>query len=337
VTTPNLPEDMPNKAETIAIMLAVYNGEGFLEQQLESIVLQDHQDWSLYVRDDGSHDESLAIVDKLSKKDRRVHALADKKGNLGARDNFVSLMETMGRSSYQYIAFSDQDDVWQHKKLAIQLDAMRKMEHQFPGEALLVHSDMGVVDASLDMISSSFMDYQGIHHEDKQALQVLLVQNFSTGCTMLVNRKLLDIALPVPEEALMHDWWLALCAAVFGSIGFIDEPLLKYRQHGNNEVGAKHLSDFLNPMTGAWKQRWLDGQKNLFQSMKQAEALAERIRERDPHNSNLALVEDYAALQGVSGFQRIKKIEQLGIHAQSKTRHLLLLSRLLLSPSTNHG
>jgi len=321
----------------VCVVLAVYNGQHFIEQQLDSICSQKYQDWDLFIRDDASRDASLSIVENFAKKNSHVDIIEDLEGNLGAKKSFVSLLESKQLESYSYVAFSDQDDVWMQDKLLRQLEEMYKLEGAFPNTPLLVYSDMEVVDASLDMISSSFMDYQGIHHEDKQALQVLLTQNFSTGCTMLVNRKLLDIALPMPDDVLMHDWWLALCAAVFGSIGFIDEPLLKYRQHGNNEVGAKHLSDFLNPRTGAWKQRWLDGQKNLFQSMKQAEALAERIRERDPHNLNLALVEDYAALQNLSGVQRIKKIKLLGIHAQSKTRQLLLLSRLLLSPSSNHG
>jgi len=165
----------------------------------------------------------------------------------------------------------------------------------------------------------------------------LLTQNFVTGCTVLVNRRLLDIALPIPEEALMHDWWLALCAAVFGHIGFVDKPLVKYRQHGNNEVGAKHFGDFLNPMTGKWKNRWYEGRENLFQSMKQAQALADRIREHDPDNPNLALVEEYASLYGMSPVKRIQRLHDLGVHAQSGVRQMLLLSRLLLTPRDYNG
>ncbi len=320
----------PDDPYAIGIVLAVYNGEDFLAQQLESIVLQSHQAWRLYARDDGSHDDSSAIAEKLSKKDQRVHVLTDAKGNLGARGNFALLMERMELGPYQYIAFSDQDDVWRHDKLAIQLDVMHKMEHQFPGAALLVHSDMAVVDASLNMIDPSFMDYQGIRHEE-DAVPVLLAQNFVTGCAALVNRRLLDIALPLPTGALMHDGWLALCAAIFGHIGYIDKPLVQYRQHGNNEVGAKHLSDFLNPFAGKWKQCWLNGRENLFQSMKQAEALASRIHEHDPENENLKLIESYASLQNMPPLKRIRKLHHLGVHTQSKARQILLFSRLLLT------
>jgi len=327
--------DLKNR-KTVGIVLAVYNGEYFLVQQLESIALQDYQGWDLYARDDDSNDDSQAIVKKHSEKEGRFHVLMNGKGNMGARDNFALLINMKELTSYGYVAFSDQDDVWQNNKLSVQLDAMRKMEEEFPESALLIHSDMAVVDASLMMIAPSFLAYQGIKHEKIYPLKVLLAQNFVTGCTVMVNRKLLDIALPIPEEALMHDWWLALCAAVFGHIGFIDKPLVKYRQHGDNEVGAKHIGDFLNPITGKWKKRWLEGRENLFQSMKQAEALAERIRKHEPENPNLALVEAYADLQGASRWQRIKKIQQLGVHAQSNSRQALLLSRLLLTSKTKY-
>jgi len=221
-----------------------------------------------------------------------------------------------------------------YDKLSVQMETMLRLEHEFPAMPLLVYSDMSVVDASLKMIAPSFMNYQSIQHE-YNPIPILLAQNFVTGCTVMVNRKLLDIALPIPEEALMHDWWLALCAAVFGHIGFIDKPLVKYRQHGNNEVGAKHIGNFLNPMTGKWKEHWLEGRENLFNSMKQAQVLAERIRQHDPKNPNLALVEGYASLLGLSPFLRIRKLHQLGVHAQSNVRQMLLLSRLLFTPKNN--
>jgi len=321
---------------SIGIVLAVYNGSAFLKQQLESISGQNHQAWCLYARDDGSDDGSQSMMENLSKTDPRMHLWLDGKGNLGAANNFASLMEIDELSTKQYLVFSDQDDVWVKDKLSIQLDAMRRLECEFPGSALLVHSDMSVVDAALGLIEPSFMHYQGIQHE-VDPLPVLLTQNFVTGCTVLVNRRLLDIALPMPDSALMHDWWLALCAAVFGHIGYIDEPLVKYRQHGGNEVGAKHLGDFINPVSGEWVKRWREGRDNLFQSMRQAQALADRIRLHDPDNQNLALVEGYAALAGMSPCRRLKALRALGVHAQSNVRQGLLLSRLLCSSGAPHA
>jgi len=322
--------------DPITILLAIYNGGSFLVPQLESIGLQDHENWHLYIRDDCSHDNSLQIIENFSSKDDRVHLLKDEKGNLGARGNFAYLMEAHELSPFEYVAFSDQDDVWRHDKLSVQLALMQNMENINPEMPILVHSDLEVVDASLRVIHPSFMNYQDIFHE-ADALHVLLPQNFVTGCTILVNRKLLDIALPLPEEVLMHDWWLALCAAVFGHTGYINKPLVKYRQHGSNEVGAKHISNFLNPLSGKWKKRWLEGRDNLFQSMKQAQALADRIREHESENPHLGLVEAYASLLDMPPWQRIRKLHDLGVHAQSKTRQALLLSRLLLMPQPRNG
>jgi len=320
----------------VGVVLAVYNGEDFLRQQLESIVLQSYQDWSLYVRDDCSNDDSQAIVKHLSKVDERVHLLTDVKGNMGVCGNFSSLAEAEELVSYPYLAFSDQDDVWQFDKLRAQLDAMRKMEAEFPETALLVHSDMEVVDTFLKMIAPSFMSYQGIHHEDKP-LAVLLVQNFVTGCTVLVNRKLLDIALPIPKEALMHDWWLALCAASCGRVEYIDRPLVKYRQHGFNEVGAKSIRGFLNPFRTNWWKHWLKGRNNLLQSIAQARILAERLKEHDPENKNLKMIAAYASLSTLPWWRRIKQIKKHHIHCQSKLRHCLMISRLLMLPRQPNG
>jgi len=327
---------MNRSVRSIGVVLAVYNGETFLSPQIESISQQECSDWDLYIRDDCSNDNSQAIVEKFSRTDNRVHVVTDKKKNLGARDNFAFLLELSELTSYNYVSFSDQDDIWHHDKLEIQLEMMQQIEKFYPERPCLVHSNMEVVDSSLRKIDESFMKYQGIQHE-ANALPVLLAQNFVTGCTMLANRKLLDIALPIPDVALMHDWWLALCAAVFGHIAYIDKPLVKYRQHERNAVGAKHLADFLSPVSGKWKKRWYEGRDNLFKSMKQAEALADRIRQHDPKNPNLELVEAYAALQNMPPLKRIGRLHVLGIHAQSRSRQALLLSRLLLTSKTQYG
>ena len=327
-----MPRKLGNYGRCVAIVISVYNGHNFLADQLESIVAQSEGGWDLYARDDASSDHSLSVLADYSERHTRFHLISDELGNLGPKGSFVRLLELDTVSSYAYVACSDQDDVWMQDKLSVQLAVMRKLEQEFPGMPLLVHSDMLVVDADMNQIASSFMRYQGIRHEDHDPLKVLLVQNFVTGCTVLVNRKLLEVALPIPDEALMHDWWLALCAAVFGHIGYIDRPLVKYRQHGRNAIGAKRFADFLDQTLGQWKKRWLEGRDHLLQSMKQAWALAERIREHDPNNPHLPLVEAYADLQYDRPMRRLWKIRKLGIHAQSGPRQLLLLSRLLSMP-----
>lgn len=322
----------------VYISLCSYNGEEFLSDQLESIVSQSEENWSLLARDDHSVDSSNAILNDFHLRDSRMSLSDGAESNLGAKGNFSYLLERMSLSTSSYFALSDQDDVWVKSKLSKQLRAMIQAEStKVRDQPILIYSDLEVVDASLDCIASSLMQYQNIQHERLTPLNVLLTQNFVTGCTILMNKRLLNIVLPIPEEALMHDWWIALCAAVFGDIEYIDEPLVKYRQHGKNEVGAKHIVDFMNPLSGKWKKRWYEGRENLFQSMKQAQALADRIREHDPDNPNLALVEEYASLYGMSPVKRIQRLHDLGVHAQSGVRQMLLLSRLLLTPRDYNG
>jgi len=325
-----------NKRNSVAILMAVFNGEYYLREQINSIIHQDYSNWRLNIRDDGSTDHSLKVIGELAAIEKRVVIINDECGNLGAAENFGKLIEYALKLDEAYFCFSDQDDFWMPNKLAKKLAQLKQLEKKHPGKPMLIHSDMMVVDQKLNMMASSFMDYQGIRHERENPLNVLLTQNFVTGCTILVNRALLEIALPVPKEALMHDWWLALCAAVFGHIGYIDEPLVKYRQHDSNEVGAKHFGSFMNPFSGKWFERWLEGRESLFQSMKQAEALAERIRQHDPSNPHLTLLEEYVSLQMVSPLERIKKIRLMGVHAQSSSRQTLLLSRLLLTPKDKY-
>jgi len=311
--------------------MATYNGATYVSDQVDSIIAQNYSSWKLLVRDDGSCDADTEMIQDMSRWDPRITVIEDDDGRLGVNGNFQTLLESACKRGADYFLLSDQDDVWLPDKLEKQIQKMGELENGSPGMPLLIHSDLEVVGQYMQSMCSSFMRYQGIWHED-DAVPVLLSQNFVTGCTVLVNRKLLDIALPIPGGALMHDWWLALCAAVFGHIGYIDQPLVKYRQHSNNAVGAKHAHEVLRPFSNAFQKRWMEGRANLFNSMKQAQALAERIREYDPENQYLALVEGYASLQYASPIQRLSRLQKLGVHAQSSVRQALLLSRLLCAP-----
>jgi len=144
----------------------------------------------------------------------------------------------------------------------------------------------------------------------------------------MLNRAMMNIDCPVPPEGLLHDWWIALCAAALGKIAYIDEPLVKYRQHGNNEVGAKHIRNLINPFKNNLYRHWRDGQINLAKSIAQADALAQRVKAYDSKHPDLPLIESYADLLILSPRQRLSELHRLGIHAQSFLRHSLLLTRL---------
>ncbi|QDT80992.1 UDP-Glc:alpha-D-GlcNAc-diphosphoundecaprenol beta-1,3-glucosyltransferase WfgD [Gimesia maris] len=312
----------------VCIALGTYNGSAFIEQQVQSIFSQQHHRCNIIARDDGSEDKSIDILLSLSE-EQQFSVIRENHQNQGVLKNFNSILNETAKTSCKYIALADQDDVWYKNKIENQITLMKQLEEKYPQTPILIHSDLEVVNESLKPIASSFMRYQGIRHEPVNPLDVLLVQNYVTGCTVLVNRPLLDLALPIPSEALMHDWWLALCAASFGKIAYIDKPLLKYRQHGKNEVGAKPLLRMLNPFKNNYCQNFVRGRQKLSDSMSQASALAERIKQIDSSNSNLPLIEAYAQLRKDSPIKRVRKIRSLKIHSQSRLRHIVMLLRLM--------
>jgi len=316
----------------VVIILASYNGAAFIADQLSSVQNQTYSDWLLLLRDDGSEDETVQLFKEIAKLETRFQLLSDNLSRLGAAESFHCLMREVVKSSARYVVFADQDDIWLPHKLSKQMALMKELEAGCPEIPVLVHSDLEVVDAELNPIAPSFMDYQGIRNESTKPLQVLLAQNYVTGCTVIINRALLDMALPMPANVLMHDWWLALCAAVFGRLEFSNEPLVKYRQHGGNVIGAKNLCLLLNPLKNNWQNHWLKGRDNLTGSLVQAKALVDRITERDPDNTHLFLVNEYSSLIDLPPLYRMKKLYALGVHMQAPLRQALLLSRMLCLP-----
>ena len=135
----------------------------------------------------------------------------------------------------------DQDDIWAKEKLEIQMSEMLCAEQKFPDSPVLIHSDLKVVDESKSVIAESFIKYQGLEIK-RNTFTNVVISNLVTGCTSLFNEELARIALPIPNSAIMHDWWLALTASAFGEVVFIDIPLVEYRQHENNTIGAKEFS-----------------------------------------------------------------------------------------------
>ncbi len=223
---------------TVEICLATYNGEKYLANFYTSIAAQSHVDWRLLVRDDGSSDSTWGIVEKLAIEDSRVVPIVDRFGNLGVSGNFSALL---GRCTGTYVMLADQDDIWYADKIQDSLQEIRALQARSPDQErpLLVFTDVHVVDAELNVVSESFIRMQGLESLRCPSFVQLLTQNVAPGCTMIMNRSLVDAALPIPAEAAMHDWWLMLVAAAIGEISFVPSATMAYRQHGTNLVGAK--------------------------------------------------------------------------------------------------
>ena len=217
----------------IDILLALYNGAEYLSAQTDSIIAQTETDWHLYICDDGSSDESFAIAESYARRyPDRITAVKNEVPTGSSCGNFMSMLR---RSDAEYIMFCDQDDIWCPDKVSRTLAAMREADTGCP---VLVHTELEIVDEKVNTLHRSFTGFQGLDPRCR-SLNRLLAQNNVTGCTVMINRQLADIVKKAhAEDMLMHDWWAALAAAAFGRVVFIDEPLIKYRQHGGNVLGA---------------------------------------------------------------------------------------------------
>jgi len=220
----------------IDILLPAFNGADYIGIQIESIQKQGYANWRLLIRDDGSTDETVTIIKDYALKDKRIFLVEAGKESLGIIKNITCLLE---QSSAQYVMLCDQDDVWLPDKIEKSLDLMLRMEKDALGFPLLVHGDLKVVDRSLKKIALSFWRFQHLDPASSGRINRLLVQNVATGCTMLMNRRLVELSQPIPESVLMHDWWIALVACALGKIGYILESAVLYRQHGSNKIGGR--------------------------------------------------------------------------------------------------
>lgn len=223
----------------IDILLATYNGAEYISQQIDSLLGQTNQDWRLIAHDDGSTDKTVEILKGYQiAHPNKVVILEDGVKCGGAKNNFSHLLV---HSSAPYIMFCDQDDVWLKDKVDLTFKRMLDEASRRPGKPILVHTDLMVVDKNLNAIASSMFSYQCLSREIV-SLDELVVRNNITGCTMMINREAVDVSLPIPSAAVMHDWWIA-CRVTQndGLVVFIDIPTIRYRQHGKNSVGAKKI------------------------------------------------------------------------------------------------
>jgi len=263
----------------IDLLLATYNGGRYLEDQISSIVNQTNHDWQLIARDDGSSDVTCNILTKLVETyPERIRVLQDDGRRLGVIGNFSRLMEI---SSSEYTMFSDQDDVWLADKIEISLKRMEELEKRYGKETpILIHSDLKVVNDTMDEIAGSFWKYQ-LLDPNITSLNRLLIQNNITGCTMIINKALRDKSLPIPDGVVMHDWWIALVASRFGAIDHLPQATMLYRQHGSNVEGAKEwnllrLASSVMKGRFAFFERVRIGKAELLRTQKQAGIFLER-------------------------------------------------------------
>ncbi len=328
---------------TVHVVCSLFHPRpALLDRQLETIVEQTHDALCVWLRHDDGDAQTAEQIDRWHARDARVRPAPARADRLGTRASYGRLIRDALDADAQWIALADQDDEWRPTHLADSLEIAGRAHH--PEEPLLVHGDLELVDEEGRPLAPSFFAHQRIRHASRGALEVLAVQNFVTGCATMFNRPLAEIALPVPDEAIMHDWWIALCAASTGHLMARERATVRYRQHDRNQIGAKPYVEVVREL-GQRTLRWQrHSNEPLLDTVRQCRALRARLKEIAPdwppgetadriHHAT-SLLDRYLALYrpGVSRLRRAFGSMQLGIGRQDLLLDLSLKTKLLTAP-----
>lgn len=301
----------------IDILMATYNGEKYLTEQIESIINQTYQDWRLIIADDCSSDSTIKILEKYhAKYPNKISYYQNSKPSGSAKNNFLQLL---GQAKSDYVMFSDQDDVWLDDKIEKSIKKIKEIEEGVEtNKAILCFSDLTVVDNKLNIISYKMSNFQSLNMS-RFEFKDLMIQNIVTGCTMIINRALIKkIKLPIDNnKIIMHDWWIALIASRFGTIGYIDNSYILYRQHNNNSVGAKKINSIryiYNKISSAKSMR-----ESLFLTQEQIRLFMELYKIDDD------LLREYTKLNTYTKIDKIKFIVKNKIWKHGLIRNLGLI------------
>ena len=288
-------------SDPVDILLATYNGENYLSEQIDSILAQSHSNIRILARDDGSIDNTKNILNEYQNKYPDKFQIIPSSGkNEGVARNFLTLISY---ADAQYIMFCDQDDYWLPEKIRKSLFELKKMESEFGKQTpLLIHTNLKVVDQNLRLIHPSFWDYSGIKPKNT-TLNRLLVQNVITGCTMIFNRYLANLCHTIPDNLLMHDWWLGLIASAIGEIRYVSEPTVFYRQHHKNIVGAKASINNFSELNKKIITTFTRPTGYLTDYIRQAEDLASICRDYLPEK-NKKILKNFIDLKNQTFFQK---------------------------------
>lgn len=238
--------------EYVDVLLATYNGEKYIKDQLESILNQTYKKIHIYVSDDNSTDNTQNILKEYEAKYDNIFVTYQEK-NIGSVRNFEFLMTKVKDAYYM---LSDQDDVWYEDKVE---KSLKKLNEE---NADLVFTDLKVVDENLKSINKSFYTMMGKIGKINKSVNKKYFEylyNSVTGCTILSKSSFIDAILPLPKNSkyVIHDSWIGLITSLNGKIVFLNEPTIKYRQHGNNQIG-----------TNKRKYESFDEMRNLFIEVK---------------------------------------------------------------------
>ena len=283
----------------VCVLMSTYNGERYLEEQLDSLVRQEGVEIRILIRDDGSNDSTVQILRRWQAEYPRIIELVQEE-NIGFAMSFTRLLQ-MGVERYpetDYYAFSDQDDVWLPEKL---LRAVEKLEMESKDIPVTYCSNTRLVDANLH-----FKGMRWRKGEVRLTKERALIQGFATGCTMVFNRKAAEIYIShLPEVIKLHDFLMYQLCMFLGKVVYDENSYILYRQHGGNQIGHP----------GAW-QRW----KHRFTRHYQKHVLEQRNFYFLKAYKNLLCLDDIQLIAQMA-FYRRNMFTRLSLIFNTKIRY----------------
>jgi glycosyltransferase involved in cell wall biosynthesis len=273
-------------SSTVAVIMPTYNGESYLQDQIESILNQTFTDFTLHLIDDQSTDKTWDIINELTQIDGRIrlHKNSSQQGVIGNVDSALSTID----ADIYFLA--DQDDIWLLDKMEKQMLVLDQ------ADVIMTFSNLDLVCSTGEPISTDFWSSQEIDPDEVECLDILAIKTMVTGCTMAFKKELLDIALPIPKEATMHDHWLSFFAAASGRVIPVKETLVFYRQHSNNVIGAQISSFERRKSRYDGCSSYQDYKSRKYQSYREMSssirAFDERLRD---HNIDHPFLKKYVA------------------------------------------
>ena len=210
----------------LSVCMATYNGEKYIRQQLDSILIQLSKGDEVVISDDSSTDRTVAMIREF--RDDRIVLFENQK----FRSPVFNFQNSLNHAQNDIIILSDQDDIWKPDKVKVLMQYINNYD--------LILSDAEVIDKDGNIIEGSFYRKNG----SKKGLVKNIIKNSYLGCTMAFNRNILEMSLPFPRDLPMHDWWIGLVGELYGETYFIKNKLISYRRHDNNASSTSEESKY---------------------------------------------------------------------------------------------
>lgn len=306
----------------VEILMATHNGDKYLKEQLDSILSQTCSDWHLTIADDCSIDNTVAILKEYAYKyPEKITYHVNKTASGSAKNNFYGLLMNVDAD---YVMLSDQDDFWLENKIELTLNKMKESEAKYGfGFPLLVHSDLIVVDDKLKTLNESFYVMERINPKLNR-LNNVLVTNIVAGCSMMLNKSLLNLFIKLPKDSIMHDHWFALIAAAFGKIVFVEKPTILYRQHGNNVAGVNRRNLFENIKYKIFCSKKIH--EDLVMHYRQAHEFL-KIYANELKDEQIKMLEEYSNFEDKSIFEKFFILKKYSMNKENPIKFIGQLVR----------